>query len=409
MEHTQNHKYTQEEKRLLARFPEESNNPIIRIGEDGTLRYMNRAAQFLLLAWKIPVGGRLPERFIEVIHQCLETDTCMTTGLEIEVEERRLVFTPILLDGADSLYLHGQDVTLWRQYEGHLKLLASVFENVIESIIVTDSQGVIEQVNPAFSAMNGFAPAEVIGKTPRIIRSDRHDAEFYRWMWSDINKKGLWKGRIWNRRKNGEVYPALLSISSITDKNGLTNHYCSICHDVTEKTLNDNSLRFEAYHDVLTGLPTKQLFYDRLDRAFLRAQRNNTMVAILVIALDGFKRINERFGYRFGDRMLQNVARRFRGVCRGDDTLARYSGDAFAMITGSPGGDPEYASLRAEQMIKSLSIPFDIQKNPIIVKASCGISVYPADAGDMHSLLENARVNLRSAKKRGGGQTVWQR
>lgn|GEM_PF-798342 len=389
---------------LLTRFPEESQNPVVRVGGDGTLLYMNRAAESVMRDWGLGVGVKLPTEFMAQLNECLEDETCVKEGMEYEIKDQHLVFIPVLINGTDSLLLYGQDADRWRKYGEQLNLLSNVFENVIESIIITDADGYIEQVNPAFTAITGYEPKEVIGKTPRILRSDKHGPEFYKWMWSEIEHKGVWKGNIWNRRKNGEIYPALLSIAAIKNEDGRTTHYCSICHDVTEKKYNEDRLWFEAYHDVLTGLPSKQLFYDRLDRAFTRAEREETMLAILLIGLDGFGKLNEQLGYKTGDLILQAVATRLKGSITGDDTIARYMGDEFTMLISASGEDAGFAESHAKHIIKSLSVPLHVQEKEVQVNASIGISVYPRDALDMHSLLDNARQALQTAKSRGGRQ-----
>lgn len=391
---------------LLTRFPEESKTPVVRVSGDGTLLYLNQAAEVVMREWEPGVGVKLPRAFMEQLNQCLEDEDCLKEGMECEIEDQRLVFIPVLINGTDSLLLYGQEADRWHKYGEHLNLLANVFENVIESIVITDAEGYIEQVNPAFTAITGYEPEEVIGKTPRILRSDKHGPEFYKWMWSEIKHKGVWKGNIWNRRKSGEIYPALLSIAAIKNEEGRTTHYCSICHDVTEKKYNEDKMWFEAYHDVLTGLPSKQLFYDRLDRAFTRAERDETMLAILLIGLDRFGELNDRLGYKTGDLILQAVATRLKGSISEDDTIARYVGDEFTLIISASGDDATFAGTRAEHIIKSLAVPLHVQDHPVQVSASIGISVYPLDARDMHSLLENAQQALRTAKSRGGGQYI---
>ncbi len=391
---------------LLARFPEGSKNPVIRVSGDGTLLYMNQAAETIMQEWGPGIGVQLPEAFMEQLNQCLEDEACLKDGLEYQIENQSMVFVPVLINGTDSLLLYGQAADRWRKYGEHLNLLANVFENVIESIIITDADGYIEQVNPAFTTITGYEPEEVIGKTPRILRSDKHEPEFYKWMWSEIKHKGVWKGNIWNRRKNGEIYPALLSIAAIKNEEGRTTHYCSICHDITEKKYSEDRPWFEAYHDVLTGLPGKQLFYDRLERAFLRAEREQTMLAVLLIGLDKFGQINERLGYKTGDLVLQAVAQRLKGNLKEDDTIARYLGDEFTVIISESGDDAAFAETRAEHILKSLTVPLQVISHQVQVNASIGISVYPQDTQDMNSLMDNASSALQKAKRMGGGQFI---
>jgi diguanylate cyclase (GGDEF)-like protein len=213
-------------------------------------------------------------------------------------------------------------------------------------------------------------------------------------MWNDILKKGRWKGKIWNRRKNGETYPAFLSISSIRDETGEVTHYCSICHDITGRAVSMEQRRVDTYHDPLTGLPTMQLFYDRLERAFHRAKNDASMIGILVANLNGFRNFNAQYGYRKGDLLLQQVARRLQGACRNDDTLTRSAKDEFIMIVSVEDKCAASVAARADQIMRSFSVPMSIQGSRFRVSIRTGISVYPQDATDMHSLLERAQQKV---------------
>ena len=378
----------------LTRLPEVSRDPMLGVDNDGTILFLNAAAKTLLNEWEVRVGDTLPEDFLNLLNHCLESAVCAKTGVEIKVEGRQLMFIPVEVADSGFFFLYGHDVTWWRRTQNHLKLLANVFENVGESIVITDTHGFIKAVNPAFTTINGFTAEEVIGKTPRCLKSNRHDSEFYKWMWNDILKKGRWKGKIWNRRKNGETYPALLSISSIRDEAGEVTHYCSICNDITGRTASTGQWQIDTYHDPLTGLPTMQLFYDRLERAFRRAKNNNSMIGIVVVNLNGFKNFNVKFGYRQGDLLLQQVARRLQATCREDETLTRSAKDEFIMIVGVEDNRAESVAARAAQIMKTFSVPMSIQGSRFRASIRTGISVYPLDAADMHSLLEHAQKKV---------------
>ncbi|BBO91858.1 sensor domain-containing diguanylate cyclase [Desulfosarcina ovata] len=388
----------------INRFQEASGDPILHVDGNGILLYINPAAQSLLSEWQPTVGNSLPEAFLKSLNQCLASDACSTRGVEVRVEERQIVFTPVPFNDSDFLFLHGHDVTWWRHYNAHLKLLANVYQNVSESIIITDTNGIIEAVNPAFTTINGYAADEVIGRTPRFLQSGRHDADFYKSMWNDIKKRGRWQGKVWNRRKNGEIYPALLSIAAIANEEGETTHYCSLCYDMMSKKEETEALWIDAFRDPLTGLPTMQLFYDRLEQAFSHTDRDLSMIAILVVNLDEFRRFNETLGYRQGDLLLQQTARRLKGVCRQSDTLTRFAADSFIMLTRVVGNPRQALAERAQRILKSFSVPVELGGTPVQVSARIGISVYPTTAKDMYTLLEQAQVAAEQAKARGGNQ-----
>ena len=213
-----------------------------------------------------------------------------------------------------------------------LELAASVFENTMEGIVITDKDGTIQKVNGAFTFITGYSPEEAIGKNPRILKSERHDPEFYENMWNSIINFDIWHGEIWNRRKDGETYPEWLSINAIKDFCGETQHYVAVFRDITDIKDLEERLSFQAYHDALTGLSNRQLCTDRLKMAINRAERNDLTVGVIFLGLDDFKKINDSLGHHLGDVLLQEVAERLKNCSRNEDNVARFGGDEFVLI-----------------------------------------------------------------------------
>jgi len=209
---------------------------------------------------------------------------------------------------------------------------SKIYENTVEGIIITDQNSVIQAVNPAFSSITGYQAAEVIGGTPAILKSGQHSEVFYRELWETLRENGKWTGEIWNKRKNGEVYPEWLNITLIRDSQGNITQYVGLFSDITEHKRNEERLRHQAYHDALTDLPNRLLLNENLELAINQAERAEHQVAVLMMDLDNFKYVNDTFGHDFGDQVLIAVADRIRSVVRKGDTLARMGGDEFTLL-----------------------------------------------------------------------------
>ncbi|GAX90652.1 putative bifunctional diguanylate cyclase/phosphodiesterase [Effusibacillus lacus] len=288
-----------------------------------------------------------------------------------------------------------------KQSDEHLRLVADVFESTLEGVMVTDAKGTILLVNPAFSMVTGYSPEEVIGKNPRILNSGKHDAEFYVNMWACIHECGHWRGEIWNRRKNGEIYLQLVTISAIKDESGKTLYYAAVFSDITERKRYEEQIKYHAYHDSLTGLPNRLLFHDRLSQALVHANRNRQMVAVLFLDLDRFKVINDSLGHAVGDLLLKAVAERLTGCLREGDTLSRLGGDEFTVIIPDIAEEKDAAKV-ARKIINALFPPFVLDGHEFFVNTSIGISLYPVDGTDIETLIKNADAAMYRAKERGG-------
>lgn len=296
-----------------------------------------------------------------------------------------------------------KDITKRKENEYQLKLFGKVFESAMEGITITSAEGKIIAVNNAFTHITGYDPEEVLGENPRMLKSDRHEADFYSSMWQTIAAEGKWEGEIWNRKKSGEAYPEWLSISAIQDDDGHTSHYVAVFHDITEMKRKEEQIEHQAYHDALTGLPNRLLLKDRLSHSIKRAQRNGGMSAVLFIDLDNFKVINDSLGHAVGDEVLLEVARRFRHVVRESDTVARLGGDEFVVLMEEI-MDEEDAIQLAGRLISAMDEPVVVDNRELFSTPSIGISVHPRDGDQAGELIKNADIAMYRAKEQGRNQ-----
>jgi len=281
-----------------------------------------------------------------------------------------------------------------------LHLAEKIIDSSPQGIMITDLAGRIVSVNPAFSRLTGYRAEEAVGNTPSMLASGRHDDTFYQHMWGRITADGYWQGEIWNRRKNGETYPELLTITAIHNEQGQLTNFAALFSDITELKENEQRVTNLAYYDPLTGLPNRRLFSDRLAMALAHAHRYHTRMAVLFLDLDRFKRINDSLGHEVGDRLLQQVASRLRGCVREDDTVARQGGDEFVTLLAEI-DELADATQIARRMIESLRAPIEIGGNELFVSSSIGIAVYPDDGTSEELLLRNADAAMYEAKESG--------
>ena len=269
------------------------------------------------------------------------------------------------------------------------------------SVMVTDSSLRIIQVNKSFVDTTGYSAAEAIGQTPRLLSSERHDAQFYKAMWHSILDTGQWQGEIWNRRKDGEVYPEWLNINVIRDDEGTVSHYAGVFSDISAYDNSRKRLHHMAHYDALTGLANRVLLYDRLGQAIEKSRRDKAMLAVMFIDLDHFKRVNDSLGHRAGDQVLNAVAETLRRLVRQSDTVARISGDEFVVVFTDIQA-VEHLARVAGKMVEALEQPFEILgESAVHVSASIGISVFPMDGTNAESLLQHADIAMYKAKESG--------
>ena len=282
----------------------------------------------------------------------------------------------------------------------NLYLAERVIENSLEGIMITDPDAVIVSINPAFTRLTGYTAQEVVGRRPTLLSSGRHDGEFYAALWQRLESEGHWQGEIWNRRKNGEIYPELLTITAINDADGRLTNYAALFSDISELKENEERIKHLAYYDPLTGMPNRRLFEDRLQVALAHVHRNKGQLAVMFVDLDRFKRINDTLGHEMGDQLLVEVSRRLYDCLREDDTVARMGGDEFVVLL-SEVGMPDDAAYIARRITAALTRPMSLGGRELVVTASVGISIYPEDGRTASTLIKNADTAMYRAKESG--------
>lgn len=293
-----------------------------------------------------------------------------------------------------------RDISMRKETEAQLRQSARVFEHAHEGIMITDSSNRIINVNRAFTELTGYSYDEVLGQHPSILNSGHQSKEFYSRLWYDLDSQGYWKGEIWNRKKNGELYAEQLTITALRNSAGETDQYIGIFSDITHIKEQQNRLEQMAHYDALTGLPNRILLADRMDQALSHTNRMGNLLAVAYLDLDDFKPINDRLGHAVGDKLLVAVAKRLKECVRGDDTVSRLGGDEFVLLLPEQ-ESVEQSNLAIDRIIKTLTEPYYIKGNKLTVSASIGISLYPLDNSDADTLLRHADQAMYTAKQAG--------
>jgi len=420
----------QEEKRRSQALMEAAvaNSPsgiLIADAPDGKIRLANRAAfgldasdkreQFLSdAAWTEHMTG------FEVLHadgtrypgnemalmRALRTGE-QTVGEEIIVRdtvgtERWLSVNAAPIRGPEDEIMAGivvfHDITRRKRSEQRLELAASVFVHTRDGITITDPDGNIVDVNEAFTRITGYSRDEVVGQNPSILSSGRHDAAFYTDMWRSLQADGYWQGEVSNRRKNGEIYVEMLTITVIWDEDGLPRNYVGLFSDITLQKEDQRKLEHIAHYDALTNLPNRILFSDRLDQAMAQARRHDRKLAVAFVDLDGFKDINDLNGHEVGDGLLTCVAERMQRNLREGDTISRLGGDEFvAVFVDLP--DEDVADEMIGRLLAAASQPVFLDNRVLQVSASIGVTFYPqTERVDADQLLRQADQAMYQAK-----------
>ena len=287
-----------------------------------------------------------------------------------------------------------------RQEEAKLRRLSSVVEHATDIIYITDRDGVIEYVNPGFEQATGYTRGEATGKTPRLVKSGKHSAEFYQDLWSKALDGKEIRELFINRRKDGSLFYEEKTITPIKDKTGAVTHFVSTGKDVSERVLGQEKLTHQAHHDNLTGLPNRTLFRQRLSEALARTRRNEKLLALMFLDLDNFKRINDSLGHDVGDALLQQVAERLKESIRETDSVSRLGGDEFTVILEGINHVNNVIAI-AQKLVHAISQPFVIDVHTLHVSVSIGITLYPLDDSEADLLIKNADMAMYHAKELG--------
>jgi len=400
---------------------------IIRVDKDSNTLSWNKQAEDIL-GWKSEeiLGKNLneiitPERYKkdprtemdnylkygdhDFINKMVETKVIHKDGREITVE---MSITASEIDGEYDFSVFIRDITERKYFEKKQKLLNHVFSDTHQGVLITDKDTNILDVNPAFSKITGYSREEVLGKKPSILNSGKQEREFYEGMWAEINRKGYWQGEIWNRKKTGELYAELLTVSAIKNKYDFTTNYVGLFSDITDSKHQEKELKMMAYYDVLTRLPNRILFADRFTQAIAHAKRNETMLAVCFLDLDDFKPVNDNFGHNVGDQILIEIANRITGNIREEDTVSRLGGDEFVILLGEVTHQYQCEQL-LDRLVRELSKSYVIADREIQLTISIGVSLYPDHnpEGERAVLLRQADMAMYQAKKEKGSTFVW--
>lgn len=303
-----------------------------------------------------------------------------------------------------DMYDEMSNHSIHEKYDEELRIAAAAFETN-DAIMITDSEANIIRVNKAFFDVTGYSAEEVIGKNPRIMSSGLHDKHFYSLLWKQLNQIGSWSGEIFDKRKNGEIYPKSLKITAVKNTLQETSHYVAVFSDLSDRKKNEEEIRNLAFYDTTTKLPNRHLFLECFREALSGAARMKSFGAVLFVDLDRFKVLNDTLGHDFGNLMLVEVASRLKSCIREIDTVARLGGDEFVVLIKRLGENQEETSLKvgvlAEKIRESLSLPYDLNGHQYVSSTSIGVSLFNGSEDSVDLLVQQADMAMYQAKNSG--------
>jgi len=330
----------------------------------------------------------------------LKTDNGHVLGIIALLDDKPMIERSQTINLLNSLSVRASIELERIESSKKLTLSARVFSDTHEGITITDADMNIIDVNPAFCEITGYSRNEVIGQNPSILSSGKQSPEFYQDMWLQINELGHWQGEMWNRKKNGEIYSELITISALKDNAENVVNYVGVFSDITSSKRQQEQLSLMAHYDVLTGLPNRALFADRFHQSIAHSKRTKSLLAVCFLDLDNFKPVNDNYGHETGDQLLVEVAKRITASIREEDTVSRQGGDEFAILLNDIDSYTQ-CQRSIERILLSLAQPYIIDDHPHKVTASVGITLYPEDNEDIDTLLRHADQSMYQAKLEG--------
>ncbi len=406
-------------QQLLAAIIHNSADVIFVKDLDGRYLLFNEAAERVTGKARAQVLGfddtalfppKQAQRLRDNDRQMLESNVARTYEELVQTVDGQRIYLATkgpLRDSEDRVFgLFGisRDITGRKQAEEELRIAATAFESQL-GMMVTNENRVILRVNQAFTDITGYGAHEAVGQTPRMLSSGRHDAAFYAVMWEEIKGRGSWQGEIWNRRKNGDVYPEWLTVTAVKDQSGLTTHYVATFSDITSRKSAEDEIRNLAFYDPLTRLPNRRLLMDRLGLALSGGSRHRRKVALLFVYLDNFKTLNDTQGHYQGDLLLQQVASRLSACVREGDTVARLGGDEFVVMLGDLDNNPLEAATEAkavgEIILAAIAEPYQLSGTSYHSTASIGVTFLGDQHENIDEPLKRADLAMYQAKTAG--------
>ncbi|MFT6899292.1 MAG: diguanylate cyclase (GGDEF)-like protein/PAS domain S-box-containing protein [Paraglaciecola sp.] len=317
----------------------------------------------------------------------------------------KLDCSPEVSDTGLRVHIAISDISDLKEMEKRLRLDASVLNECAEMIVITDAKGRITRVNKAFTKVTGYTEEEVLGKNPNILHAEKMDKALNDSKWDALHKHQSWQGEIWNKRKNGEIYPEWISLTAVKNTGDAITHYISVASDITQRKKDADHIHFMAYYDTLTGLPNRILLQDRLKQALAQSNRNHQHGAVFILDIDHFKVVNDTLGHLVGDELLKVIAKRLKACIREEDTISRMGGDEFVVLLADLGEDKKnaisHATNVADKIIQNISEPITINGNKLQITLSIGIAMFPDDTNDITELVKLADNAMYKVKKLG--------
>jgi diguanylate cyclase (GGDEF)-like protein/PAS domain S-box-containing protein len=393
-------------RRLLGLLVDHSSDAVLVVDTQGRFLSTNASLDKLLKRQTAPnsLADLLPAERYRQLMDLLKTDSQVPHDFHevMAIGKDRVFITALGVDyqGQKALLLLLRNLQGYTEFATQNLLDQHVLKNLTEAVMITNADNRLIAVNPAFTRITGYSEQEVLGKNPRLFKSGRQNLAFYRRMWSTLLAEGQWQGEVWNRRKNGELFPEWLFLSVVRDDNGSVLFHIGIFNDISAHEEARRHIEHLALHDPLTDTPNRTLLRHRLNDALLMAERNSRLVGLLFLDVDRFKSINDSLGHQAGDEVIKTVSQRLRAAVRQTDTVGRQGGDDFVIVLADLGRRADVECI-AEKIMAAIAEPCLIEGQEVLVTCSIGIAMYPDDGTDDVSLIKNADAALYKAKTEG--------